>query len=59
MVLAATSTSELLCYPLANEVVTVYINATVRPSFRNILMNYSRINILQWILTNLGTDLSP
>ena len=39
MVLAATSTSELLCYPLANEVVKGYINATVRPSFRNILVN--------------------
>jgi hypothetical protein len=32
------------CYPLANEVAKGYINATVRPSFRNIL----HIRILQW-----------
>jgi hypothetical protein len=47
-------------YPLANEVAKGYSNATVRPSFRpsvrHILVN-SRINILQWILTKLGTYL--
>ena len=44
------------CYPLAKEVVKGYSNATVRPSFHNILVN-TRINILQWILTKLGTYL--
>ena len=47
-------------YPLANEVAREYSNATVRPSvrpsFRNILVN-TRISILQWILTKLGTYL--
>jgi hypothetical protein len=43
-------------YSLANEVAKGYSNATVRPSFRNILVN-TRINILQWILTKLGTYL--
>ena len=43
-------------YPLANEVAKGYSNATFRPSFRNILVN-TRINILQWILTKLGTYL--
>jgi hypothetical protein len=38
-------------YPLANEVAKGYSNATVRPSFRNIL-----VNTLQWILTKLGTS---
>ena len=46
-----------LYYLLANEVVKGYSNATVRPSFRNILCEHSRINILQWILTKLGTYL--
>ena len=51
---------QLICYPLANEVAKGYSNATVRPSFRpsfrNILVNtLDRINILQWILTKLGT----
>jgi len=27
------------CYPLANEVAKGYSNGTVRPSFRNILVN--------------------
>jgi hypothetical protein len=39
-------------YPLANEAAKGYSNAT----FRNILVN-TRINILQWILTKLGTYL--
>jgi hypothetical protein len=51
-------------YPLANEVAKGYSNATVRhsflpsvhPPFRNIC-EHSRINILQWILTKLGTYL--
>ena len=43
-------------YPLANEVAKGYSNATVRPSFRIILVN-TIINILQWILTKLGTYL--
>ena len=45
------------CYPLANEVAKGYSNTTVRPFFRNILVNPLRINILQWILTKLGTHL--
>ena len=44
-------------YPLANEVAKGYSNATVRPSVRHILVNTLRINILQWILTKLGTYL--
>jgi hypothetical protein len=43
-------------YPLANEVVKGYSNATVRLFFHSILVN-TRINILQWILTKLGTYL--
>jgi hypothetical protein len=55
-------------FSLANKVANRYSNAivrpsvrpsvlpSVRPSFRNILVN-SRINILQWILTKLGTYL--
>ena len=43
-------------YPLANEVAKGYSNATIRPSFHNILVN-TRINIFQWILTKLGTYL--
>ena len=39
-------------YPLANEVAKGYSNATVRPSHP---CEHSRINILQWILTKLGT----
>jgi hypothetical protein len=39
-------------YPLANEVAKGYSNATVR----HIRVN-TRINILQWILTKLGTYL--
>ena len=46
----------LPCYPLANEVAKGYNNASVRLSC-NILVN-TRINILQWILTKLGTYLS-
>jgi hypothetical protein len=46
----------LLYYPLANEVAKGYSNATVRPSFRpSHPCEHSRINILQWILTKLGT----
>ena len=30
-------------------------SATVRPSFRDIPVNTLRINILQWMLTKLGT----
>jgi hypothetical protein len=41
-------------YPLANEVAKGYSNATVRPSHP---CEHSRINILQWILTKLGTYL--
>ena len=49
-------------YPLANEVAKGYSNATVRPSFRPSVRpshpcEHSRINILQWILTKLGTYL--
>ena len=44
-------------YPLANEVAKGYSNSTVRPSFCNILVNTLEINILQWILTKLGTYL--
>jgi hypothetical protein len=42
-----------LYYPLTNEVAKGYNNTT---SFRNILVN-TRINILQCILTKLGTYL--
>ena len=45
---------ELLFIPLANEVAKGYSNATVRPSHP---CEHSRINILQWILTKLGTCL--
>jgi hypothetical protein len=45
-------------YLLANEVAKGYSNATIRPS---VLLQHpcehSRINILQWILTKLGTYL--
>ena len=42
-------------YPLANKVAKGYSNATVvRPSHP---CEHSRINILQWILTKLGTYL--
>ena len=51
-----TSNMAIHCYPLANEVAKGYSNATIRPSFHNILVN-TRINILQWILTKLGTYL--
>ena len=45
-------------YPLANEVAKGYSNATVRPSVRpSHPYEHSRINILQWILTKLGTYL--
>ena len=44
-------------YPLVNEVAKGYSNPSVRPSFRNILVNTLRIKILQWILTKLGTYL--
>ena len=39
-------------YPLTNEVAKGYSNPSVRPSHP---CEHSRINILQWILTNLGT----
>jgi hypothetical protein len=41
-------------YPLANEVAKGYSNVTVHPSHP---CEHSRINILQWILTKLGTYL--
>jgi hypothetical protein len=41
-------------YPLANEVAKGYSNATVRSSHP---CEHSRIDILQWILTTLGTYL--
>jgi hypothetical protein len=41
------------CYPLANEVARGYSNATVLHN----PCEHSRINILQWILTKLGTYL--
>ena len=41
-------------YPLTNEVAKGYSNATVHPSHT---CEHSRINILQWILTKLGTYL--
>ena len=44
-------------YPLANEIARGYSNATVRPSVRHNPCEHSRINILQWILTKLGTYL--
>ena len=45
-------------YPLANEVAKGYSNATVCPSVRpSHPCEHSRINILQWILTKLGTYL--
>jgi hypothetical protein len=46
----------VLYYPLANEVAKGYSNATVHPSFCNILVNTlgSTSYILQWILTKLG-----
>ena len=45
-------------YPLANEVAKGYSNATVRPSVRpSHPCEHSRINILEWILTKLGTYL--
>ena len=49
----------LFYYPLANEVAKGYSNATVHPSFRPSVhpCKHSRINILQWILTKLGTHL--
>ena len=45
-------------YHLANEVAKGYSNATVRPSVRpSHPCEHSRINILEWILTKLGTYL--
>ena len=45
-------------YPLTNEVAKGYSNTTVRPSVRpSHPCEHSRINILQWILTKLGTYL--
>ena len=50
--------NKLAFYPLANEVVKGYSNATVHPSVRQSHpCEHSRINILQWILTKLGTYL--
>ena len=46
--------SNINCYPLTNEVVKGYSNATVFPWHP---CEHSRINILQWILTKLGTYL--
>jgi hypothetical protein len=47
-----------LYYPLANAVAKGYSNATVLPSVRpSHPCEHSRINILQWILTKLGTYL--
>jgi hypothetical protein len=42
-------------YPFANKVAKGYSNATIRPSVHP--CEHSRINILQWILTKLGTYL--
>ena len=53
----SSGTKSYFYYPLANEVAKGYSNATVRPSFHNIFCEHSRINILQWILTKLGTCL--
>ena len=48
----------LFHYPLANEVAKGYSNASVCPSARpSHPCEHSRINILQWILTKLGTYL--
>jgi hypothetical protein len=48
----------LLNYPFANEVAKGYSNASIRPSVRpSHPCEHSRINILQWILTKLGTYL--
>ena len=44
-------------YPLANEVARGYSNASVLPFVRHNPCEHSRINILQWILTKLGTYL--
>jgi hypothetical protein len=45
-------------YPLTNEVAKGYNNATFRPFVRpSHPCEHSRINILQWILTKLGTYL--
>ena len=33
-----------------------YSNATVRPSFRNISCEHSRVNMAQWISIKLGTQ---
>ena len=44
-------------YPLANEVARGYSNATVLPSVRHNPCEHSSINILQLILTKLGTYL--
>jgi hypothetical protein len=33
-----------------------YSNATVHPSFCNISCEHSRVNMVQWISTNLGTQ---
>ena len=53
--------SYCFCYPFANEVERGYSNATVHPSVlpsvRHNPCEHSRINILQWILTKLGTYL--
>ena len=52
------SENHVFCYPLANEVAKGYSNATVRPSIRpSHPCEHSRINILPWILTKLGTYL--
>ena len=50
---------KFIYYSLANEVAKGYSNATVRPSFvrPSHPCEHSRINILQWILTKLGTYL--
>jgi hypothetical protein len=48
-----TGSSEPLVYHLANEVARGYSNATIRYN----PCEHSRINILQWILSKLGTYL--
>ena len=51
-------TMKLTNYPLANEVAKGYSNASFRPPVRlSHPCEHSRINILQWILTKLGTYL--
>jgi hypothetical protein len=48
---------DTIYYPLASEVARGYSNATFLPSVRHNPCEHSGINILQWILTKLGTYL--